>query len=472
MSKTKRLWFIVMPAIFLVLAGLACRTSGDGEGAPTIIITSPASGTTVEVGEEVQIVSTANAEAGVAQVNLSINGQLVSEDPPPSGNPTTFSVAQTWTPVAEGEVTVSVVAIDVDENESEAAVITLRVAAGVASGGDTPPQPTATPEPDVTGEGGCTLNASFVADVTIPDDTEMAPSTPYVKTWRLRNSGTCDWVAGFQFFFVSGDHMGGPSAVDVPPTAAGSSVDLSVNLTSPGSPGTYRGNWRMRSDEGLAFGTTVYVQIVVPSPTPEPTEEPTAAPTEAPTAAPTEAPTAAPPVEMDIVTDADSFWWPDNHACVSCPDWGSEPVLDLFNDASGGGDFQIFYAGMIALHFDLSTIPDGATIQEATMHLYLDGASGGGSASISARRATSPWSEGDHSVKPICDNSGGGSRNVGSGSGWYDWDVTDVVQQQYASPTTNHGICVRGGTVDQQRDFRSREGSGVTRPYIHVVYQP
>jgi hypothetical protein len=466
MSKTHRLRVLVLPITFLYLAMLAC-SPGGGEP-PTITITSPASGTTVEVGEAVEIVSMAAADAGVANVILSVNAQEIRQDPPPSGNPTSFSVAQAWTPVAAGEVTISVVAVDADDEESDPAVITLQVVAAVAGGGDTPPEATPTSEPDVTGEGGCTLNASFVADVTIPDDTEIPPGTPFVKTWRLRNTGTCDWEAGFEFFFVSGDHMGGPTAVPAPPTAAGSSADLSVNLTSPATPGTYRGYWRMRTDTGLSFGTTVYVQIVVPAPTAEPTEEPTPEPTETPEPPP------AGPVEIDIVADRDSFWWPELTVCMpgGCPDWGNEPVLELFNNVTGSPPFQLFDPGMIAIHFDLSDIPEGATIIEAELFLRLESSEGPGSASISAGRATSPWSEPDHSVKPICDYTGASSRGVGTGTGWYDWDVTDIVTQQYASPTTNHGFCLRGGDADQERYFHSREGNAITRPYLHVVYQP
>jgi hypothetical protein len=427
----------------------------------------------VTVGQEVQIISTAAAEAGVARVDLSVNGQVVRADAPPSGNPTTFSVSQPWTPAAEGDVTISVVAYDTKGAVSEPATVALHVGTGAAdSGGATPvPEATQTPVPDVTGEGGCTLNASYVADVTVPDDTEFAPGAAFVKTWRIRNSGTCDWTAGFNLVFVSGDQMGGQATVAVPPTAAGSTTDLSVNLTAPGSPGTYRGNWRPQSDEGLAFGSQVYVRIVVPEPTPVPTEEPTPEPTEEPTPEPTAEPTEE-PVEVDIVASEDAYWWPGNLACMTCPDFGGGTELELLNGVSGDPPYQILYQGKIAIRFDLSGIPEGATIEEATLHLYLASADGTGSASISVRRATSPWSEGDHGVKPICETSGGASRNVGSGSGWYDWGVTDMVQQQHANPTTNYGFCLRGGDPDQERTFRSREGAAVTRPYLRVVYQP
>lgn len=263
-------WGMALAVVFLIAAMLACGPGPRGEG-PSITITSPASGIAVTVGEEVQIVSTAAADAGVARVELSINGQVVRSDVPPSGNPTTFSVVQVWTPMAEGEVMVSVIAYDTEEAASEPATITLRVEAAVA-------EVTPTPEADVAGPGGCTLNASYVADVTVPDDTELASGTAFIKTWRLRNTGTCDWGPGFSLVFVGGDQMGGSASVSVPATAAGSTADVSVNLVAPGEPGTYRGNWRMQSDAGLLFGSTVYVRIVVPAPatvTPTPTEEPT-----------------------------------------------------------------------------------------------------------------------------------------------------------------------------------------------------
>jgi hypothetical protein len=123
--------------------------------------------------------------------------------------------------------------------------------------------------------------------VTIPDDTELAPNTEFVKTWRLRNSGTCDWGKGFQFVFVEGDQMDGPAAVSVSPTLAGDSVDVSVPLRAPQTSGTYRGRWRMRTPDGQPFGDRPFVRIVVPPP-------PTATPLLTPTA------TALPQPDLDI----------------------------------------------------------------------------------------------------------------------------------------------------------------------------
>jgi hypothetical protein len=156
----------------------------------------------------------------------------------------------------------------------------------------------------------------------------------------------------------------------------------------------------------------------------------------------------------------------------SCPDFGGGSLLELTNRASGSGGFAVLYPGLVAVRFDLSGIPAGATIQGATLHLYLNSASGAGSVDLSVRRANSPWSEGDHTVKPGCETSGGVSRAVGSGSGWYDWGVKSAVEYQYANPTTNYGFCVTGGGADNTRVFRSREGASASRPYLRVVYIP
>jgi hypothetical protein len=160
-----------------------------------------------------------------------------------------------------------------------------------------PPLPTETPVPDISAPGGCTLNAAYVADVTVPDNTEMSPGESFVKAWRLRNSGTCDWEAGTVLVFSSGEQMGGPTSVPAGTLAAGATLDVSVNLTAPSAPGTYRGNWQMQAPDGTRFGSVVFVQIVVPAAaTAAPTEGPTATPTQEPTPEPT----GAPPPDLTI----------------------------------------------------------------------------------------------------------------------------------------------------------------------------
>lgn len=142
-----------------------------------------------------------------------------------------------------------------------------------------------------TGEGGCSLKAAYVADVTIPDDTVIQPDAEFVKTWRLRNSGTCTWEEGTELVFVSENPMGSPPSVSVPSTTPNGVIDVSVDMVAPATPGTYRSNWQMQTPDGTRFGGIFFAQIVVPEPTEEPTEEVTEEPTEEATEEPTEEPT-------------------------------------------------------------------------------------------------------------------------------------------------------------------------------------
>jgi hypothetical protein len=100
----------------------------------------------------------------------------------------------------------------------------------------------------------------FVADVTVPDGTAFGPNEGFIKTWRVRNAGTCDW-AGYRAVFADGDSMG---AVDgpLPDTPAGQEVQVSIEMTSPDRPGDYRGDWQVRSPDGANLGTLTCVITV------------------------------------------------------------------------------------------------------------------------------------------------------------------------------------------------------------------
>jgi len=116
------------------------------------------------------------------------------------------------------------------------------------------------------GGGGGSDNAAFVADVTVPDGTTFSPGQSFTKTWRMRNTGTTTWGSGYSFAFVSGDQMNAPSSVSVSSTSPNNTTDISVNMTAPGSAGSYKGYWRMRNAQGNFFGDTVWVQINVSAP--------------------------------------------------------------------------------------------------------------------------------------------------------------------------------------------------------------
>jgi hypothetical protein len=100
--------------------------------------------------------------------------------------------------------------------------------------------------------------AMFVGDVSVPDGTAFAAGARFVKTWRLRNSGSCTWTRDYALVFTGGDPMGGNSALPLAgDVAPGESVDVSVTLTAPLNPGAYQGSWMLRNPAGVLFGVNL-----------------------------------------------------------------------------------------------------------------------------------------------------------------------------------------------------------------------
>ena len=119
--------------------------------------------------------------------------------------------------------------------------------------------------------GGATVPATtscyqmrFVSDVTIPDNTPMTPGQTFTKTWKVKNTGSCAWDAGFKFAFTGGDAMSGATYTLPSAVAANTEATLSVAMTAPNNKtGAIRGNWRMSTASGQFFGDEIYVLIVI-----------------------------------------------------------------------------------------------------------------------------------------------------------------------------------------------------------------
>jgi hypothetical protein len=98
-------------------------------------------------------------------------------------------------------------------------------------------------------------SADFESDVTYPDGAAVGRSTTFVKTWRIRNTGTCTWTTGYSIVYVNGEKFGAPNSVSMPAEVRpGESIAVSVTLTAPNSAGRYRGNWMLRNSSGVTFG--------------------------------------------------------------------------------------------------------------------------------------------------------------------------------------------------------------------------
>lgn len=106
-----------------------------------------------------------------------------------------------------------------------------------------------TPQP--ANDPNCTNSAAFVADVTIPDNTNISAGAPFTKTWRIANTGTCIWGSGYTLTHYSEERLGFSVPVPLPITYPGQNADISVNLTAPNNTGPHRGNFVIKNPAGL-----------------------------------------------------------------------------------------------------------------------------------------------------------------------------------------------------------------------------
>ncbi|MCB0075855.1 MAG: peptidoglycan DD-metalloendopeptidase family protein [Anaerolineales bacterium] len=191
-------------------------------------------------------------------------------------------------------------------------------------------KPTSSPTP-------CSLDAEFVADVSVPDGSAFAANSPFEKTWRIRNSGSCAWDEAIGFAYVGGDPFGAPPAVGLKEAVKpGGMVDLSVRFTAPSGAGSYESRWQLQDEAGNGFGDTVFVRIAVsPTPTPEPTVTPTPTWRAEATFTPTITPS---PTLTPTITPSPTITAPDLIVSILEPT-GSPMIEDVDDD--GDDDFLL-----------------------------------------------------------------------------------------------------------------------------------
>ena len=100
-------------------------------------------------------------------------------------------------------------------------------------------------------------------DVTIIDGTQMTPGQEFVKTWKIKNIGTCAWGEGYGLIYLYGERMNGqpiPLGVVV---QVGQEVEVSINLKAPEKAGNYISAWQMSAPSGVPFGVELNTKIIV-----------------------------------------------------------------------------------------------------------------------------------------------------------------------------------------------------------------
>ena len=183
------------------------------------------------------------------------------------------------------------------------------------------PTPTATATPTLTPvpvysyptpESACRASA-FIADVTVPDYSVVAPGEVFQKTWLLENTGTCAWARNDRMDFVGGYDMAGSPKNLHQVVEPGQEAYVTVTFTAPDVAGRYISYWRLATRGGAPFGVSVYVLIDVPYDlviAPTATSTPTNTPTPTPTA--TFTPTPLPPTSTPTPTATPTLQPPTN----------------------------------------------------------------------------------------------------------------------------------------------------------------
>lgn len=109
----------------------------------------------------------------------------------------------------------------------------------------------------------CVPNLDYVADATILDGASKASGEHFVKTWTVKNSGSCKWTSGYQLKYLRGEQMDAVDSVPLPSLASNTTGDVSVEMVGPTKPNLHRGYWQAVDSAGNRFGDQIYVEIRV-----------------------------------------------------------------------------------------------------------------------------------------------------------------------------------------------------------------
>lgn len=133
----------------------------------------------------------------------------------------------------------------------------------------------------------------------------------------------------------------------------------------------------------------------------------------------------------------------------------ADTYIDLYKPNDNFGKALVAYAGLMTVNVqralfncDYTKIPNGATVERAVLRAYVN-SYGSPPQKYGTYRIVEPWSEDTvtwnthpkyYAIKT--------DEHEISRFGWFEWDVTSIVQHQYKYSGERYGILIRG-TEDQ-----------------------
>jgi hypothetical protein len=134
---------------------------------------------------------------------------------------------------------------------------------------------------------------------------------------------------------------------------------------------------------------------------------------------------------------------------------------------------------------DLSALSSAATINSAMLGLYRYDAYSSHPLTLDAHQITSSWAENVTYSNPPFFNSTVESSITTTTNGWYEWDVTNLVQQWIDGSAANYGVAIYNHGTGLFQRFVSSDNATATmpiwdlpptddsyRPYLDVDFTP
>jgi len=161
-----------------------------------------------------------------------------SANPPQDGEPTPdvaiIRTSAASTVISQFTLTAAAFTPTPSQPTESATASTPSTPQGTSTATTQPTQPLA----QVTNAQGTTValcdSMQFVADVNIPDNTNMAPGQDFLKTWRVKNTGSCPWGEGYELVYADyANDMDGQPQPLTEVVQPGQEVEISVQFTAP-----------------------------------------------------------------------------------------------------------------------------------------------------------------------------------------------------------------------------------------------